>query len=82
MKKYIGLYVNGTLIWKCANWAEFLKVEKRNKEITIKGEENYSNFCIYRLIKIIIIMVTKYSDCHKADNKYTKAKIQLCLENI
>lgn len=38
MKKYIGLYVNGTLIWKCANWAEFLKIEKEQRDYH-RGEE-------------------------------------------
>lgn len=32
MEKYIGLYVNGTLIWKCSNWKEYDQIEKEQKE--------------------------------------------------
>ena len=28
----IGLYLNGTLIWKCSSWAEFEMIEKEQRE--------------------------------------------------
>ena len=34
----IGLYLNGTLIWKCSSWAEFEQIEKEQREYH-KGEE-------------------------------------------
>ena len=33
----IGLYLNGTLIWKCSSWSEFEEVEKEQREYH-KGE--------------------------------------------
>ena len=28
----IGLYLNGTLIWKCSSWREFEQIEKEQRE--------------------------------------------------
>ena len=33
----IGLYVNGTLIWRCSSWKEFEQIEKEQREYH-KGE--------------------------------------------
>ena len=27
----IGLYLNGTLIWKCSSWREFEQIEKEQR---------------------------------------------------
>ena len=34
----IGLYLNGTLIWKCSSWREFDEIEREQREYH-KGEE-------------------------------------------
>ena len=34
----IGLYLNGTLIWKCSSWREFEEIEREQMEYH-KGEE-------------------------------------------
>ena len=33
----IGLYVNGTLIWRCSSWKEFEQIKKEQREYH-KGE--------------------------------------------
>lgn len=35
--KYIGLYVNGILVWKCKDWKEYNEVAEEQKEYH-KGE--------------------------------------------
>lgn len=44
--KYIGLYVNGILVWKCKDWKEYNEVAEEQKEYH-KGESVKITYKLY-----------------------------------